>query len=243
MKRDKKDMDQIPAQKNTVPENPNEEENKNVEKCKKEATDKNKNKGTKQTKSKNKTSKKKKVILDYPPTLNNIEPIELQDEKPPDFNYLSPKENNENVEIKEELRPRKEWVENLISWFSHLRPSFFQFSINDSNKEITLQSIIKQIEAGKMPTTHYACNVQEIDEIIFYFERKNKDKFTKSDLAWLFSALIFTDRLLSDDIASSLEKIATTVIHQINSINSVNDSLYPYLIVISSLLQKFFHLQ
>ncbi|OHT06929.1 hypothetical protein TRFO_24881 [Tritrichomonas foetus] len=179
-----------------------------------------------------KSIKKKKVQHDLPPDLE-----EKQNQKEPTFNYVKPK----GVILDTKFRSKKNWDNNLISWFAHLRPSFFQLSMKNQN-DVSLQSILKNIEKGEMPKTNEACQILEVEQILFYFERQNKP-FSVTDLAWIFSALIFIDRLISEDVSSCLENLVTKMVKQVNLLDSPSDHLYPKLMVNITLITKFFHRQ
>ncbi|KAK8833856.1 hypothetical protein M9Y10_019162 [Tritrichomonas musculus] len=187
----------------------------------------------KKSEDKSSQKKKKKLLLDSPPDYKKNEPKSQLSTKSPDFKYLQT-----NISLLDEFKANPEWETRLVSWFSRLRP---QFNNLTTGEDISLKGIITSIQNGEMPKSNDACNIQDVDQVLFFFERK-LNQFEKSDLAWIFSSLIFTDRLLNQEMSECLSRLLSKIIKQINDLESKEDPLYPYLMTDAVLLQRFFHI-
>lgn len=188
-----------------------------------------------QTKKKGKSNPKKpkKVVQDHPKI---PEAAPQTTDQPPavlDFKYLKA----ENISINENYKASPDWERNLILWFARLRPSIWKFENNGSSN---IQNVINLIEADQMPQTDIVSNLYESERILFYFARK-PNFFTKSNLAWIFSALLYLNRCINGEIVECLTYLLTKMIQQINSLPSVEHPLYPYLMTVATILQKFYH--
>lgn len=239
MKSDKKEVSPTPGENETENqkkiENQNEiEKNNSIENKFQNNSNQSKEKTQKNQKNKEKSTqkKKKKVLQDTLPDLISLEPPIQKQQKALDFKYLVPK----NVFLLDDFKANADWEANLINWFARLRPRINQMVSGD---EISLEKVIALIQKGEMPKSNEASF--ECEQILGYFERQ--DHYTKSDLAWIFSSLIFTDRLLNGAIVECLSNILTSIINQINSLQTKEDVLYPYLMTDATILQRFFHLE
>lgn len=193
----------------------------------------NKQKQKKSKKDKEKPQKKKKVLQE---NLPDFQENEIPHPKIPNYKYLVPKN---GISIRNDLKANPEWTNNFFIWFAQLRTKIYQLANGDN---VSLKHVIGLIQKGEMPKSNEACNVKDYIQILYYFERKTTD-FTKVDLAWIFSALIFNDRLLNDDTVDSYSNVLTKLIVQINSLQNKEDPLYSYLMIDATLLQQFFHLK
>ena len=212
MKPDKKEIPETPVEKN---ETQNQSQKNDINEIKDHNAEPSKMpKTTKTKKDKEKPqNKKKKVLQDKLPDFEINDTPPQNKPRKSNFKYLSPKN---HVFMLDDFKASSEWEDNLFYWFTNLRMKIKHLTSGDT---IALKSVIALIQKGEMPKSNEACNVQDVEEILFYFERQTTD-FTKADLAWIFSALIFTDRLLNKGITDCLSNIMTKMIIQVNSLQT-----------------------
>lgn len=147
-----------------------------------------------------------------------------------DFKYLKGKTSL--------LEVNNEWKKSLLKWFAHLRMNIMNSCSCD--KEITYKSVIRSIESGEDPKLDAFGVFDSISSVLEYFIRDQTIIFSKCELLWLFTCLIFIDRLVVDSIAEMLEKIEVRIENQISTSNK-SDELYPFLATCSVILTGFFH--
>jgi hypothetical protein len=172
--------------------------------------------------------------LESDPVISADEPVEsIVPEDPPehlDFTYLVSR-----VSMPSEFQPNPEWRSKCMTWFSHLRAHLS----NRVGGEFGVKGMIRSIDSGEFPHLNNIGDFEPILPFLNFFGGRGPH-FRQCELSWLFACLAFVDRLVSADVAESLERILTQVSRQM--IDSGEDSeLYAYLAVCFTLLTSFFH--
>jgi hypothetical protein len=153
----------------------------------------------------------------------------------PDFKYIESR--MEGCQIPEALVPNKEWCSKMVLWFAHVRQC--SFLVEDQAEHSGSASVICSIENGMLPTTADIRGNRIALDVATYFEKKAED-FLHSDLAWIFASLAAIDRLLTPQIASVLQNIADKIVKQVSKL-ALEDPLIPFLMVVFSIITKYFH--
>lgn len=170
-------------------------------------------------------SKKSKKVSDK---YTGIQPTAI-----PEMNKLSEKLGP--VPISKELETSKEWIKKLKIWFAQVRTaSQLSGSIDQSLK---LVDIIRSIESGEMPQQSQVRSIRNAFKILELFVNNEESPYTKSDLAWIFSCFTNIDVVLLPENAEILQAICFKAKRQVST---KEDQLYPYLMVIISLIHHYF---
>ena len=149
--------------------------------------------------------------------------------------------NNQNNTVASSNNSKpSQWENKMMVWFSHLRNNLGSLSI--PRRSTNFESIQRFIESGEFPKlSQIGDEDQMILQILSYFSEKGI--YMKNDLFWLFSYLTTIDRLCQPEIYQFLQKIVENINNQILNLSKTDsyNELLPYLNIISTLIQKFFH--
>jgi len=153
-----------------------------------------------------------------------------------DFNYISPPETSPSIPT--HFFADEKWNDNLKNWFGHLRPNVTLMCSECEQSDPIIA--IRSVESGEYPTLSNLNNPNTVSCLLQFFSKK-ESPLSFSDLFWLFGILVLSERYLSPEAVDCLQAILSRIDNQIYKITKSDDLMLPYLIVLHSLITKFFH--
>lgn len=167
---------------------------------------------------------------------NNIQPFSN-----PISEYKIIQQSLERKQYSEPIEIDSEWKTNLNSWFGYVRIHMNDLISRQQSKP-SFSVIQRYIESGEEPTPKIAGDSKNAEIGLAYFSKSQK-QFSKTDLSWIFSFLSLIDPLLKPEMCENIQILLFNINKQLMECQEKNphDDLIPYLVIISCLIQSYFH--